>query len=163
MTRQVYISDTNIWIDFGKAGLLEALFDLPFEFCSTDFVVNELTEEDRLALDRLGLQVLTLSPAQMDALVPLMAQHNNSSAADVSCYLMARTIRCPLLTGDRRLRAQADRDRIEVHGALWLLDQLVAYATLHPSQAAAGLERMLERGARFPENECQQRLREWRK
>lgn len=40
MTQQVYISDTNIWIDFRNAGLLGALFDLPFELCSTDFVLT---------------------------------------------------------------------------------------------------------------------------
>ena len=30
MTQQVYISDTNIWIDFRNAGLLDAMFSLPF-------------------------------------------------------------------------------------------------------------------------------------
>lgn len=29
MTQQVYISDTNIWIDLRNAGLLEALFETP--------------------------------------------------------------------------------------------------------------------------------------
>jgi len=33
MTQQVYISDTNIWIDLRNAGLLDALFDLPFTLC----------------------------------------------------------------------------------------------------------------------------------
>lgn len=46
MTRQVYISDTNIWIDFRNAGLLDALFDLPFQLCSTDFVLSELQDFD---------------------------------------------------------------------------------------------------------------------
>jgi hypothetical protein len=29
MSRVVYVSDTNIWIDFRHAGLLEQLFRLP--------------------------------------------------------------------------------------------------------------------------------------
>lgn len=27
---RIYISDTNIWIDFRNAGLLDELFELPF-------------------------------------------------------------------------------------------------------------------------------------
>jgi len=30
MNEQVYISDTNIWIDLQNAGLLDKLFNLPF-------------------------------------------------------------------------------------------------------------------------------------
>jgi len=29
----IYISDTNIWIDFRNAGLLEHMFRLPFTLC----------------------------------------------------------------------------------------------------------------------------------
>jgi len=56
MTQQVYISDTNIWIDFRNAGLLDALFDLPFQLCSTDFVLSELQDFDppSIARQRLG-------------------------------------------------------------------------------------------------------------
>jgi predicted nucleic acid-binding protein len=41
---RVYVSDTNIWIDFRNAGLLDALFKLPFSLCCTDFVVHELMD-----------------------------------------------------------------------------------------------------------------------
>ncbi|WP_308908150.1 hypothetical protein [Pseudomonas canadensis] len=40
----IYISDTNIWIDFRNAGLLEQMFKLPFTLCCTDFVLYELKD-----------------------------------------------------------------------------------------------------------------------
>ncbi|MDI3272008.1 PIN domain-containing protein [Pseudomonas sp. MDT1-16] len=40
----IYISDTNIWIDFRNAGLLEQMFNLPFTLCCTDFVLHELED-----------------------------------------------------------------------------------------------------------------------
>jgi hypothetical protein len=40
----IYISDTNIWIDFRNAGLLEHMFRLPFTLCCTDFVMHELED-----------------------------------------------------------------------------------------------------------------------
>lgn len=46
MTPQVYISDTNIWIDLRNAGLLDAMFDLPLTLCCTDFVLSELKDFD---------------------------------------------------------------------------------------------------------------------
>lgn len=135
MTQWVYVSDTNIWIDFRHAGLLEVLFDLPFKLCFDDAGVARLFE--------------------------LTSTHNNSSLADVSCYQLAKDTGRPLLTGDGQLRKQALKDRLTVHGALWLLDRLVEHGTVTPTQAAIGLESMLDRGARLPQEECRRRLHDW--
>jgi predicted nucleic acid-binding protein len=39
-------------------------------------------------------------------LFELKVEHNNSSLADVSCYLLAQETGRPLLTGDGKLRAR---------------------------------------------------------
>lgn len=161
MTQPVYISDTNIWIDFRNAGPLDALFDLPFQLCSTDFVLSELQDVDPQALLQRGLVVHDLDERATARLIGLMTAHNNSSLADVSCYLLAQETGHPLLTGDGRLRKQAIHDGLQVHGALWLLDQLVVYQVTTPSAATQGLKVMLERGARLPSTECQARFKDW--
>lgn len=161
MTQQVYISDTNVWIDFRNAGLLDALFDLPFQLCSTDFVLEELQDFDPEALRAKGLAVHGLDEAATARLFDLMTAHNNSSLADVSCYLLAQDTGYPLLTGDQRLRKQASKDGIQVHGVLWLLDQLVAHGIATGTVAAEGLRCMLQRGARLPTAECHVRLHSW--
>jgi hypothetical protein len=159
---QVYISDTNIWIDFRNAGLLDALFDLPFTFCCTDFVLGELADFDTAALLRRGLLVHAFDEAGTTRLFDLMQAHNNSSLADVSCYQLAKDTGHPLLTGDGRLRRQASHDGLTVHGALWLLDQLVEHEAMARTAVADGLQSMLDRHARLPPEECQRRLRAWR-
>ena len=161
MTPQVYISDTNIWIDLRNAGLLDALFDLPFTLCCTDFVLNELQDIDHHHLRERGLVVETLDEQATAALFPLMQAHNNSSLADVSCYHLAKQTGRPLLTGDGRLRKQALADGLEVHGALWLLDQMVAHQIIERKNAAQCLQSMLTSGARLPEADCQKRLSLW--
>lgn len=161
MTQQVYISDTNIWIDFRNAGLLDALFSLPFKLCCTDFVLDELKDFDTQHLLARGLVIETLDAAATAALFNLMQAHNNSSLADVSCYQLAHQTKQPLLTGDGRLRKQAKADGLQVHGALWLLDQLVAHQTIKAKEAAKGLQSMLTSGARLPEADCQKRLLLW--
>lgn len=119
---RVYVSDTNIWIDFRNAGLLDDLFRLPFTFCSTDFVLDELQDLAHEELIGRGLVVESLDGDAVASLMSLTAEHNNSSLADVSCYFLARQLGLPLLTGDGRLRRQAAKDGMAVHGALWLLD-----------------------------------------
>lgn len=159
--QRVYISDTNIWIDFGHAGLLDALFALPFTFVSTDFVVGELNHPPPAGLLARGLVVERLDEAAVAQLFGLMDQHNNSSLADVSCYLVAKTQGKPLLTGDGRLRKQAIKDGLEVRGALWLLDQLVKHEIIATAHAAAALQAMLDAGARLPPADCAHRLETW--
>jgi rRNA-processing protein FCF1 len=161
MTQQVYISDTNIWIDFRNAELLDALFNLPFKLCCTDFVLDELKDFDTKHLLARGLVVEALDATATAALFDLMQAHNNSSLADVSCYQLAQQTKHPLLTGDGRLRKQAKTDGLQVHGALWLLDQLLAHQTIKPKVAAKALQRMMDTGSRLPEVECEKRLIIW--
>jgi predicted nucleic acid-binding protein len=162
MPQVVYISDTNIWIDFGHAGLLDELFALPVTFVSTDIVVDELNHPDPVGLVARGLVVETLDSAMVEKLFELMAQHGSSSLADVSCYLVAKVQGVPLLTGDDRLRKRAVKDGVEVHGALWLLDQLVEHGTIPAARAATALEGMLAAGAWLPPAACDHRLAAWK-
>ena len=161
MTQQVYISDTNIWIDLRHAGLLDALFDLPLTLCCTDFVLSELQDFDHARMLERGLVVETLDEQATAALFPLMQAHNNSSLADVSCYQLAKQTGRPLLTGDGRLRKQAMADGLQVHGVLWLLDQMVANQIIERKNAAKGLQSMMNSGARLPEADSQKRLAIW--
>jgi predicted nucleic acid-binding protein len=158
----IFISDTNIWIDFRNAGLLEQMFQLPFTLCCTDFVMQELADFPHQELLDRGLNVESFDEFGVIRLFELKVEHNNSSLADVSCYLLAQETGRPLLTGDGKLRRQAQRDGLEVHGALWLLDLMVEHQVIEKSDAANALTHMLEHGARLPTGECETRLSLWR-
>ena len=54
---KVYISDTNIRIDFANADLLAEIFKLSFNFCCTDFVLDEIDMQTHQSLLGLGLKV----------------------------------------------------------------------------------------------------------
>ena len=158
----VYISDSNIWIDFRNAGLLEHMFQLPFSLCCTDFVLRELNDFSKEDLIVSGLLVEHMDEGSVARLFDLKISHNNSSLADVSCYLLAHVTGRPLLTGDGKLRKQALKDGMQVHGGLWLLDRMVEHSLLGADDAASALDRMLNHGARLPQGECQTRIAKWR-
>lgn len=158
----VLVSDTNIWIDFERAGLLEEIFRLSFEFCTTDFVCEELKAPSAEVLEGLGLRIISIQSKEIPALYPLRGELNNASLADVSCFYVARRDGRPLLTGDGRLRQAAAAAGLEIRGTLWLLDMLVEHAVISPDRAATALEQMLASRARLPEEECRGRIEMWR-
>lgn len=130
---RVYISDANILIDFRNAGLLEELFRLPFALCCTDFVLRELRGLGRPELEGMGLLIEAMDGPAVLRLFELRTRNNNSSLADVSCYLLAQETGHPLLTGDGQLRRQARKDGITVHGALCAAGS-IAGSRSHPAQ-----------------------------
>jgi len=51
MTSQsVLVTDTNIWIDLENGGILRDVFDLPYQFLTTDFAMRELVRPKRQVL-----------------------------------------------------------------------------------------------------------------
>jgi predicted nucleic acid-binding protein len=67
-----------------------------------------------------------------------------------------------LVTGDAALRHAAEEEGVEVHGTLWLLDNLIVDGLLPSATGAFALERMQKHGSRFPQDECNDRLERWR-
>jgi hypothetical protein len=64
-----------------------------------------------------------------------------------------------LLTGDGRLRTAGQTESIDVHGTLWLIEQMVKARTITVKQAEAGYAKMREAGRRLPWGEVDQQLR----
>ncbi|OGB21786.1 MAG: hypothetical protein A3I66_15115 [Burkholderiales bacterium RIFCSPLOWO2_02_FULL_57_36] len=158
----VFVSDTNIWIDFDKAGLLHTLFALPFHYCTTDFAAEELAQPDGKTLIEHGLRVMPLEAAALLRVEVLTRKYAKPSFTDLTCLVLAEEIGCKLLTGDQALRKAAENeDNVVVHGALWLLDQMIEHKILSLKKASASLQKMLECGARLPQAACDERLKRW--
>ena len=158
----VLVSDTNIWIDFERAGKLQLIFRLPYQFSTTDFVASELGNEVCTQLVALGLSVVSLDSNGIRELQQLKLELRNPSLADLSCYYVAKRDGSTLLSGDRKLREAAQAANIEVFGTLWMLDRLVEHQILAAEDAAASLEAIIKANGRLPANECAARLKRWR-
>lgn len=66
-----------------------------------------------------------------------------------------------MLTGDRRLRRYAEQQSIEVHGILFLFDEMVAAGVLAPYDAAEKLSALVKLNARLPKTEISSRIEKW--
>lgn len=161
MPTRILVSDTNIWIDLDRANILPAVFQLPCEFVVTDFVYRELQIPEPTNLTNLGLRVAPLDSAGIIELMRLKAELGNSSLADVSCFHLAALNKWTLLTGDKAVRTACQARGMDVHGVLWVLDQLFEKKILKSENLATALKAMLDLGGRLPQAESEKRLKLW--
>ena len=165
---KILVNDTNIFIDLHSVGLLEEMSRLPYEIHTVDFVVAEIADADqRRIFDELVAQRgIFIDGFTADEVIEIVEEHSsvsgNLSIPDCSVCYFARKHNVPMLTGDRRLRRYAEEQSIEVHGILFIFDELVKHDIISTSMAADRLEELFAINARLPKAEIRERINRWR-
>lgn len=126
---RIVITDSSCLIDLKKGNLLRAMLELPFDFAIPQPLMDDdllsLTEGEKEELIEAGLQVITLSGEQVSTVMRYRAEDPRPSVNDYFALVLSEEIdESILLTGDGTLRTIAQQKQIEVHGAIWVLDQL---------------------------------------
>lgn len=165
---KILVNDTNIFIDLHSVGLLEEMCRLPYEIHTVDFVVAEIADADqRRIFDELVARgEISVDGFTADEVIEIVEEHSsvsgNLSIPDCSVCYFARKHNVPMLTGDRRLRRYAEEQSIEVHGILFIFDELVKHDIISTSMAADRLEELFAINARLPKAEIRDRINRWR-
>jgi predicted nucleic acid-binding protein len=160
----VVIQDANILIDLEKSDLLGHYFALDsLENHTTDFVLREVPPIILDFVDTERLRIRHFSAQELGMLVAFKAnQPAGLSLTDCSVFQLAIERQAVLLTGDGKLRQCAQKAGVEVHGILWLLDQIAASGTMRSAEIAARLQTLMRINPRLPKEECQVRITAWR-
>lgn len=165
---KILVNDTNIFIDLHSVGLLEEMCRLPYEIHTVDLVVAEIADADqRRIFDELVAEGgIFVDGFTADEVIEIVEEHSsvsgNLSIPDCSVCYFARKHDVPMLTGDRRLRRYAEEQSIEVHGILFIFDELVKHNIISTSIAADRLEELFAINARLPKAEIRDRINRWR-
>lgn len=159
----IAINDANLFIDLYEVQLIPAFFSLPLVFHTTQLIISELETEQIAQLQPYiqngSLSVRHLSREEIENLDTLTPHSRKLSRQDLSLYFYAHEIAdCMILTGDNRLRKEAQRQGFEVHGILWVFEQLVHYQLINTSGATAALQNLMLVNAWLPVKECQELL-----
>lgn len=160
---RVLVSDASILLELAKWSLLGALFQLPFEFAVPDALYeDELIDLGDIAkeqLEGLGLRIESLDADGMARAAAYQAARPKLTLHDCLAVTLAVTNDWPLLTGDRRMRALADEERIEVHGVLWVIDRFAEHRVVGEPALARALRGMLgDPRTRLPHAEINRRI-----
>jgi hypothetical protein len=165
-TREIAVQDANVFIDLELAGLFDQWFQSGIETHTTDLIRAELERGEHtqtlayFASGHVCEHRLTFEElVEVSALVEEVG--SKAKLNDCSVIFLAIKLNAMLISGDKPLRRAGKERRIEVHGTLWIFDQLVERKLLPPRTAAAKIEHLRRLDRYFPEAECQLRLRRW--
>ena len=95
-------------------------------------------------LEALGLEVVDLTAAQVGRALALRSSRPTLSAHD--CFTISLAESQPgamILTGDQALRTQSQALNIEVHGVLWVGDQLEHHKTCSAADLSTSMTRSI--------------------
>jgi len=157
--KRITIQDANILLDLVKTGLFDHCLALPFQFITTSIILDELYPgqiaivQPHINSGKFTVQEIT--GEELEAINLLTITNTHLSEQDWSAYYFAEKLNALLLTGDKRLKAIADKKGIEAHGILWLPDMLVDTTVLAKKDAHAFLEALVLKNKRLPAHECE--------
>lgn len=163
---KIAVQDANVLIDLELAGLFDLWFQTGIETHTTDFIRAELEKgghTQALAYFESGqVRGHGLSFEEIMAVSELEREIGSKAKFnDCTVLFLALKLDAMLLSGDKPLRRAGNEKQIEVHGTLWIFDQLVERKLLPPGIAAAKLEHLCSLDRFFPDAECHARLKRW--
>jgi predicted nucleic acid-binding protein len=110
-------------------------------------------------LIEMGLQLRAMSGEQMQRADAMMVRHRGPSSNDILALALAADLKCPLVTGDARLRAAAQAEGVELLGTLVLIEQLISREQISVEAARAAYDAMRAAGRRLPWDEVDRQLK----
>lgn len=144
----MYISsDTNVWIDFYEIGHIDHPFRLNFEyFISRDTFRDEFikSESMRMSLLSLGLQLAEATEDEFTCAITFQNRYVELSLYDAFALSIAKARGWTLLTGDMPLRKAAIKEGVEVHGTIWVYDQLKAQGKVTEDEYENAINELIE-------------------
>lgn len=152
------ISDANIIIDMEAGEILEKMFSLPETFAVPNVLYVEELEEHHPHLPGLGLVALDVREEYVLEAFRLGDVYKKPSHNDLLALSLAKQERCPLLTGDGRLREAAEMEKVEVRGTLWIVERLFVERIISYTNVKEAYERMRQDDRRLPWHEVRRQL-----
>ena len=167
MQMELISSDTNIWIDFDAAGCLEEPFKLRDTYkyiMSVDTLRDEILSPPELGvrLVELGIEAVEITENEYILVSDYAKRYAQLSVYDRIALSIAANRKIKLLSGDKALRIAAQREGVEVHGSLWLLDILLLSDKMQESRYKDILRTMKSLNGsriRLPDKEIEKRLK----
>ncbi len=165
-TYRIAINDANLFIDLFEIDLIDSFFQLNLEFHTTSLILSELDPNQQTYIQKFvkigKLQIREINIAEIETFKDLPVQTKKLSINDLSLYFYAFELKeCMVLTGDNRLRKEAEKIGFEVHGVLWVFEEIVNHNILEKQIAVQKLEELMKVNLWLPVRECEKLIEVW--
>ena len=163
---RIAINDANLFIDLFEIDLIDSFFQLNLEFHTTSLILSELDPNQQSYIQKFvkigKLKIREISIAEIETFKDLPVQTQKLSINDLSLYFYALELKeCMILTGDNRLRKEAEKIGFEVHGVLWVFEEMVSNKILQNQLAIQKLEELMKVNLWLPVRECERLIEDW--
>lgn len=143
------------------------VFALSYDICTTDFVVKEILESDQKAqiesfIRAMKLTVFKLTADEVEAVRQFSTQRYFKGITDKTVLWKAYQLKCPLLTGDKKLRNEAEDLNIEVHGSIWVINELIEKGIVSWAKGTELLEKLKLINASLPHDEINKLIKKFK-
>lgn len=164
---KLMVTDTNVFFDMMSIDVLPDFFELDYEICTTDFVVNEIIRVDQADqmqnfIRSKQLMVFKLSADELSEVLQLKTKRNLRRITDKSVLWKALQLECRLLTGDKNLRNEAEEQGLQVGGSIWVIKSLVEKNIISPIRAVDLLEKLKNVNDSLPKHEIDKLIKKYK-
>ncbi|HAQ20070.1 MAG TPA: hypothetical protein DCR40_12700 [Prolixibacteraceae bacterium] len=155
---KLIITDTNVFFDVISIGAMPEFFMLDFEICTTDFVIKEILESNQKEqiesfVRAKRLIVFKLTANEVEEIQNFVTRRFFKGITDKTVLWKSHQLKCPLLTGDKKLRNEAEDLKIEVHGSIWVINKLIEKEIITKAKGTELLEQLKLINASLPHDE----------
>jgi predicted nucleic acid-binding protein len=163
---KVVITDVSVFFDLYKIQALPEFFALDWEIHTTDFVYNEIIQEEQKEVFEVfeRSRQLTVLNFSLDEEIEVREFKTNRvmrSIPDKTVLWKSMQLGALLLTCDEKLRKEAVDQGIEVHGSIWVIEQLVEMKIINKHRGIRLLENLKLTNNRLPMKEISILIKRW--
>jgi predicted nucleic acid-binding protein len=164
---KLIITDTNVFFDIISICALPEFFALEYDISTTDFVVREILESDQKVqiesfIRAKKLIVFKLTADEVEEILNFATKRFFKGISDKTVLWKSYQLKCPLLTGDKKLRNEAEDLKIEVHGSIWVINELVEKDIIIKAKGVELLEKLKLINASLPHDEIDKLIKKFK-
>lgn len=155
----VVVQDACILFDLADLDLLKVFFQLELTVLTTPQVITEITDEDQQSAINIHLQNGELKvdkDGTYDSISELFDEFPGLSFADCSVLELAIRKNAMVLSSDGGLRKISRRKHCEVHGTLWIIQELHDFGVIGKATAIEKLKLYASINLRAPKKIIEQ-------
>lgn len=159
-TESILISDANIFFDLININLIDQFFAVPKKISTTDFIISEIEDEKQkkiieTLIQREKLIVKKFPQEEMQEIQKLNETTRKLSIQDCSVWYYAKKEKGTLLTGDKRLRREVEKDKkdnIDVRGIFFVFELILKYQLISATEAISAVKELSKINTRLPQD-----------
>ena len=162
------ITDTNIFFDIISIGALPEFFSLDYEIHTIVFVIQEIKKSDQKEAIEVFMRAKELKVIEFDSddiseVIHFKTGKNFKGITDKSVLWKSIQLECLLLTGDKKLRAEAEDHGVEVHGTIWVIESLIEKELINKAKGIKLLELLKQVNSSLPFDEIEKLIKRYKK